>query len=153
MKHTHFMLRKILVLFTAAMTMALGAALYFHAGFGSDPVSTLCDGLYRTWNISRGAASFLDVYKRQASYLFPKEMKPAVLIKGTYVTTVVFIGLAFVVLLYVFFYHTKCCLLYTSIMKKKTSLCQTGSAACQLHKQAKEGHSKVNDVNSLSHTS
>lgn len=42
-----------------------------------------------------------------ASYLFPKEMKPAVLIKGTYVTTVVFIGLAFVVLLYVFFYHTK----------------------------------------------
>ncbi|PWL85392.1 MAG: hypothetical protein DBY17_09095 [Oscillospiraceae bacterium] len=59
MKHTHFMLRKILVLFTAAMTMALGAALYFHAGFGSDPVSTLCDGLYRTWNIPRGAASFL----------------------------------------------------------------------------------------------
>lgn len=42
-----------------------------------------------------------------ASYLFPAEMKPTVLIRGTYVTTVVFIGIAFVILLYVFFYHTK----------------------------------------------
>ena len=41
-----------------------------------------------------------------ASYLFPAEMKPTVLIRGTYVTTVVFIGIAFVILLYVFFYHT-----------------------------------------------
>lgn len=42
-----------------------------------------------------------------ASYAFPVEMKPAVLIKGTYVTTVVFIAAAFVILLYIFFYKTK----------------------------------------------
>ena len=40
-----------------------------------------------------------------------------------------------------------------SIMEKKNSLCYTGSAVWQLHKQAKGGHSKMNDVNSLSHTS
>ena len=38
-------------------------------------------------------------------------------------------------------------------MEKENSLCYTGSAVWQLHKQAKGGHSKMNDVNSLSHTS
>ncbi|MCI8816155.1 MAG: ABC transporter permease [Angelakisella sp.] len=42
-----------------------------------------------------------------ASYLFPPEMKPTVLIRGTYVTTAVFLGLALVVLLYLFFYRTR----------------------------------------------
>lgn len=42
-----------------------------------------------------------------ASYKFPEAMKPAVLMRGIYVTTVVFIAMAFVGLMYFFFYHTK----------------------------------------------
>lgn len=54
-----YRLRKAVILLLAVMAMALGAALYFRAGLGSDPVSTLCDGLHRSWGIRRGTASLL----------------------------------------------------------------------------------------------
>ncbi|RGD16436.1 hypothetical protein DW651_19515 [Subdoligranulum sp. AM23-21AC] len=59
MKSSHYMLRKICILCIAVLMMAFGAALYFQAGLGSDPVSTLCDGLYRTLGIARGTASMI----------------------------------------------------------------------------------------------
>ena len=58
-KKGHYTVRKAVVLLGAVMAMALGAALYFRAGIGSDPVSTLCDGLYQAWGIPRGTASLL----------------------------------------------------------------------------------------------
>ena len=59
MKSSHYMLRKICILYIAVLMMAFGAALYCQAGLGSDPVSTLCDGLYRTLGIARGTASMI----------------------------------------------------------------------------------------------
>lgn len=58
-KKGRYTVRKAVVLLGAVMAMALGAALYFRAGIGSDPVSTLCDGLYQAWGIPRGTASLL----------------------------------------------------------------------------------------------
>ena len=36
-----------------------GCGIVFSCRVWVEPVSTLCDGLYRTWNMPRGAASFL----------------------------------------------------------------------------------------------
>ena len=58
-KKGRYTVRKAVVLLGAVMAMALGAALYFRAGIGSDPVSTLCDGLYQAWGTPRGTASLL----------------------------------------------------------------------------------------------
>lgn len=54
-----YLLRKMGVLLASVLLMALGAALYFKAGMGADPISTLCDGLYRSFGVDRGSASFL----------------------------------------------------------------------------------------------